>query len=361
MLGRLLDEALLHHRDQGARPVWSWPEADKLSSQWLLALPGHSNTLTSAEFAECVAALLRLPSPACAQKIGEQVGRRTVDRFGDAVMAETLSGDGWRKRHDQVKMRLLGFLRWAGIEVDCEVFNLFAGQIPQRGLARIEKGRKRQGLVPDFQVRLPERDGRPDDTSLVLAELKMISSCPTRYQRDPRAAQKAVDRRASTLPAEYIKKARSMDQQYGGIQPGVVGPVEAKLTSFPPLRRWVFGAWGEASEDVHTLVHELASARLRHQQLLEGRGLRKRRTEEAELSMLVGQVRKGLSVEAVRSQARCLLQRLSGLGAGAQAAAQRRSWADREEQRLGRERAAHLLCLSQGHGPLRRGQFLSTA
>ena len=51
--------------------------------------------------------------------------------------------------------------------------------------------------------------------------------------------------------------------------------------------------------------------------------------------MLVGQVRRGLSVEAVRSQARCLLQRLSSLGAGAQAAAQRRGWADREEQRLG--------------------------
>ena len=127
------------------------------------------------------------------------------------------------------------------------------------------------------------------------------------------------------------------------------------------LQRLVFGACGEASEDVHTLVHELASARLRHQQLLAGRGLRKRRTEEAELSMLVGQVRRGLSVEAVRSQARCLLQRLSGLGAGAQAAAQRRSWADWEEQRRGRERAAHLLCLSQGHGPLRRGQFLLTA
>ena len=95
--------------------------------------------------------------------------------------------------------------------------------------------------------------------------------------------------------------------------------------------------------------------------MLEGRDRGKRRSEEAELAMLVGQVRRGLSVEAVRSQARCLLQRLSSLGAGAQAAAQRRGWADREEQRLGRERAAHLLCLSQGHGPLRRGQFLLTA
>ena len=87
-------------------------------------------------------------------------------------MAEAVSGYGWRRRHDQVKMRLLGLLRWAGIEVDCEVFNLFSGLIPQRGLARIEKGRKRRGLVPDFRVRLPAAGGRPDDDKIVLAELK---------------------------------------------------------------------------------------------------------------------------------------------------------------------------------------------
>ena len=43
---------------------------------------------------------------------------------------------------------------------------------------------------------------------------------------------------------------------------------------------------------------------IRHQQVLEGRDRGRRRSEEAELAMLVGQVRRGLSVEAVRSQAR---------------------------------------------------------
>ena len=173
-MGRLMDEGLLHIPNKEARAVWSWPEADKLSSQWLLVLPGYANTLTSAEFAECAAALLRIPSPACASLLGVQVGRRAVDLYCDAVMAEAVSGDGWRKRHDQVKMRLLGLLRWAGIEVDCEVFNLFSGLIPQRGLARIEKGRKRRGLVPDFRVRLPAAGGRPDDDKIVLAELKWL-------------------------------------------------------------------------------------------------------------------------------------------------------------------------------------------
>ena len=123
--------------------------------------------------------------------------------------------------------------------------------------------------------------------------------------------------------------------------------------------RWVFGAWGEASEDVHSLVNVLASSRQKHQHLLDGRrGGWSRISEAAELAMLTGQVRRSLSLEAVRSQARCLLSRLSGLGAGAAAAARRRAWAGNEERRMERERRAYNLSLGQGRCPLRRGQFL---
>ena len=37
-----------------------------------------------------------------------------------------------------------------------------SGHIPQQGLARIEAGRKRQGLVPDFLVREPSTEGGED-------------------------------------------------------------------------------------------------------------------------------------------------------------------------------------------------------
>ena len=356
MMGRLLEEGLSRHPDQAPRPVWSWHQRDKHSSQWLLTLPGHSTMLSSDEFSECVAAMLCLGSPSCAPLLGQRVGRSTVDRFGDTVMAAALAGDGWRRRHDTLKMRILSMLRWAGIEVDCEVFNIFSGLIPQDGLSRIEQGRKRQGLVPDFRLRVPGvGGGGPQGEEVVLAELKVISCCPTRYLRNPCPLLKAVDRRASTLPNEYRQHARKVDSEYGGVPQGVVGPVEAKLLSFPPLRRWVFGDWGEVSEDVHALVKDLAISRARHQQQLEGRWRWSRRSEEAEVAVLTGQVRRLLSLECVRSQARCLLDRLRGLGAGAAAAAKRRQWAEQEEQRLGRERQAHLLSLGQGYNALRRG------
>ena len=44
----------------------------------------------------------------------------------------------------------------------CEVFNLFAREIPQQGLASIDKGRTRQTMVPDFKISIPVADDRAE-------------------------------------------------------------------------------------------------------------------------------------------------------------------------------------------------------
>ena len=357
MLGHLLDKVLDDHDDQSLRPVWSWPERDKLSSHWVLALPRDDSRLTNGEFAECMAKMLCLPSPACLSKLGEKIGRRTVDLFGDTVMAEKVVGDGWRRRHDSMKMRIFSLLRWAGLNAQTEVFNLFSGDIPQEGLSRLDRGRKRQGMVPDFRVSLPNGESVATGNRVELAELKVISSCPSRYQRNPRAPTKAVDRRASTLNREYLSHAKTLDRVYGRVPDDVVGPVQRKLETFPPVQGWVFGAWGEASSDVHSLVHILATSRLRYQNELRGNHRMAGRSDKGELAILTGQIRRILSVEAVRAQARCLLDRVEGIGAAANAAAKRRSFAMLEERTMRRERRAHLVSLSQGRPIIRRGQF----
>ena len=90
------------------------------------------------------------------------------------------------------------------------MFGLFSHLIPQEGLSRIERGRKRQGLVPDFQLGLASDRG---EDKLVLAELKVLSCCPTRYS--PSSQVRAVDRRARALTGEYLAKAREVDRQKG--------------------------------------------------------------------------------------------------------------------------------------------------
>ena len=62
----------------------------------------------------------------------------------------SLLGDHWRKRHDKFKMMIQWLCVWYGLDCEVEVFNLFAGSIPQEGLSRMGRGRKIQSIVPDL-------------------------------------------------------------------------------------------------------------------------------------------------------------------------------------------------------------------
>ena len=125
------------------------------------------------------------------------MGRAVVDGYGDAVMAAMLPGDTWRTRHDTVKSEINRLLTWCKVPATCEVFVLFSHLIPQEGLSRIERERKRQGLVPDFQLEVPCSTGGRVPR---LAELKVINCCQTRYSTGDKI--KAVDKRARLLQGE---------------------------------------------------------------------------------------------------------------------------------------------------------------
>ena len=184
-----------------------------------------------------------------------------------------------------------------------------------------------------------------------LAELKVICCCPSRYlmipphPRPARECVKAVDKRAGGLTEEYKKKAKQVDRVYGGVAEGAVGRVQRKLEDFGEVRGLVFG---EASEGVHELVHVLANSRLKAVGIQQGR-----QTGSGELGVLVGQVRRILSVTAVRAQAECLLSRLRNVGRGVGAASRRREGVVREEVNWTRERQAQAVGRRQGRNSLR--------
>ena len=136
--------------------------------------------------------------------------------------------------------------------------------------------------------------------------------------------------------------------------PRVVGRVEARLLTYGKVQGWCFGAWGEASREVHELVQRLATSRLEiADQQPDTYGPPKSRA--AQLAGLFGYVRRRLSYTAVQQQARLLLDRLQLLGEGANAAAVRRDKAVMEEASALRERRAQYVCLRQGTSIMRRG------
>ena len=91
---QLLNKALSLHQPRKARPVISWKQRDKISSSWLLALPGGDSNLSNAEFSEAAASNLCLPSPACKDRLGEAIkGRSKIDLYGDNIQSASLPGD----------------------------------------------------------------------------------------------------------------------------------------------------------------------------------------------------------------------------------------------------------------------------
>jgi hypothetical protein len=76
--------------------------------------------------------------------------------------------------------------------------------------------------------------------------------------------------------------------------------------------------------------------------------------------VLVGQIRRILSVSAVRAQAECLLSRLRNVGSGTGAANRRRQGVVREEVNWARERQAQAVGRRQGRKVVRRGMSLLT-
>ena len=75
---QVLSKALKEYPDRHFRPATVYPNFDKLSGAWLLALPGSSTGLSSPVFTEAVAAHLCLPSPAVQGSgwVGKTLGRQ---------------------------------------------------------------------------------------------------------------------------------------------------------------------------------------------------------------------------------------------------------------------------------------------
>ena len=137
----------------------------------------------------------------------------------------------------------------------------------------------------------------------VLADLKFICSIASRYPRNPKPQKREVDRRADGLTAEYARKARSVDTQYGGVPQGVEGPALQRLQSYGRICRYVVGHSGEMSEDLHILIHYIVKCRLQGTELLHahqglsGRG--RQLSAAGEMAIIISSLRRQLSFLAV--------------------------------------------------------------
>jgi hypothetical protein len=380
----VFEHAISLHRDRSARGISSWKERDKLSSAFLLSNVGPRSGLSSPIFAEALATLLSLPSRVCKDRLGERVGASQVDRYGEKVILANLPGGHWTSRHNAMEQEIASLCAYAGLPAECEPFGLFGHLLPQQALHRLQQHQKKQVLRPDLRLEVPAtkvrlsasgarpRRGPPaagaaraagapraavpaappaplpiNFSGSYIAEIKVIGKGAKDYYKMGTRAQRAVDKRAKEVPGEYRDKAAEMDTALG-VQGE--GPCQRRLAELP-LMALCWGAYGEGSPDVHTLISLIATCRVRHL------ALQGRTPGPHQMGLEVSTIRRRLSTAAVRAANTTLLARMGQVGEGSSLAGKRRAWQRMEERAMQLQQEGDWLVTTTGREVVQRGRF----
>jgi hypothetical protein len=126
-----------------------------------------------------------------------------------------------------------------------------------------------------------------------------------------------VAERARQVNKQYEAAARRLDTRCHGTAPAVagapaaVGPVLTALRAYPAVRGLAFGAYGEASADVHALLRAAAQ----HGALTRGWARGGARVLRPAQGILASILRRRWGITCVREYARLKLNRLCYVGA----------------------------------------------
>ena len=303
------------------------------STKFVASLPVRGETIGNTEFHIMWATYFGEKCALLESHEGKGPGG-VIDGYGHKLASAVMEGGGRTKWHDEVKWLIDDWGRQCGVEITTEVYGLFAAVINQSEELNQLPARKRQGMVPDFMMKLT-RNIRS------LAELKTISQCKTWHTK---AAMKerggAVAKRARALDKESGYKAREADVKFNGVDPQDpgMGPVQARLESFGRVRSFVVGPRGGLSKDLKSFVALLAETggermwrRMGARSPVEARGVIKER------------VTRSLAITGFRGYARLIANRLGiALGDGKKARKRRlrardemKDWCDEYRRQFG--------------------------
>lgn len=174
LLVAAVGKALSQHEVQSSLAVRAWKNRDKLTTAFLLELPGPHNQWSSAEWGEALCLILNVPPNCCRdpRHLGQPIGNRHVDVWGSNVLCVNVAGGGWTRRHDRVKSCISSLGVYCGVAFVCEPYSLFTAHLPQRPLHRLQAHQARQALRPDFLFHLPDTAGNLEQQ---IADVKTIS------------------------------------------------------------------------------------------------------------------------------------------------------------------------------------------
>ena len=307
----------------------SWMSVDRLSSQLMSSWPTRGLELEADAFREAYTTYLGAESPACRPLAGgvlPVVGHAVYcDAHGHILSAARLPVETWDECHDAIVDRLVDLMDEAGFRPQSEPRGIFTALIPPAVL--LAPG-GRPAIIPDMMASVPmpaplrHRDAHSGPvlpSRRLLWDVKTIfgdSHYRVRWVEERQSG--AVLHRALDVMPAYLRHARQLDQTHS-----VAGttPIETRLLGYSSVRGLVFGRYGEASADVHSLIAAAASARASRVWRRWGG-----RTESEVRSGIVASMRRSLGVFVTQEFARHRLRRLPLVGVSRAVLDARRAW-----------------------------------
>mgnify|MGYP000476727423 CR=1 FL=1 len=295
----------------------AFKNVDKLSTQFVNSIPMHGDCINNTDLSQITSDYMGVDNPTMLSHLNLRLKAGVaLDGIGDNLTKITMSGDHWRKKYDDGKWVIADIMQESQVIHSCEVFGLFAGSCRQNSGIEEESKRTLQGMVPDYSVKLDPQH------SPILGEYKCINTCAS-YHNSSTLKKRCggVEKRASMINGEYIRKAKAADKKYNRFdnRNGAKGPMELRLQELGFVWGIISGPRGEVSKDLHKLVETLAKlAGERRWRELGARGVQ---DAQGHYSLYF---RRTLGITLVRAQATLKRERLGLVLGGWNEASERR-------------------------------------
>ena len=321
----------------------AWLAVDRFSSAFVTSWPSERDEMSSEEFREVLTTYLGVDSPVCqgleGRSIPDTLHARVCDRRGVQLGLACLPGRAHGECHDSCSEPMWRDVQAAGITVETQPSSLFAQVLPPAQMYQRptddEQRPRRIGCIPDAHIRLRMHEARTERLprgqrgvrrttvrrGQLMSERGTLWDAKTIHIGGPsyRSARArgldgqsgAVADRAHAVDRDYQRTARSKDQILAvqNFNGGRTDAVLSTLRSFGTVRSAVWGGYAEASDDVHQLLDEAATAAAQHLWRYMGA----RSAAEAR-GYFVGRLVRSWGVNAARAFARHRLSRTCLVG-----------------------------------------------
>ena len=245
--------------------------SDQFANSIFTALPNEKLKLDSVEFQEAACCHMGRSSPLMSSLLGKRIRATGQMAFVDdaGYVIKAISGvDGGHRSifHNDIHYTLANSLLLAEVDIKgkgprdtCK--NLFNDilNIPHEEESQ-EGDRISQGIIPDIVIL--DNKGRPRLCPLVPTDLEGLDTLadvktlgPGKCYETPN--KHPVTSRQEEVSRDYYAVANKLDVKYNGSSMGDFGPLSNRLNTYGKngiVMGLVFGAFGEASSNVHMLA-----------------------------------------------------------------------------------------------------------